>query len=104
MPFAQKRPAKKKPQSKRDVSPEIKGLPSRLKQARARADFGSAELDALADVAQGTTSRLESGKRLADIETMFQLCRALQVSVHWMATGEGQMHAEYAPRLKRIPA
>lgn len=101
MPFRERKPVKK---SRRRVTPlsfEVQGLPGRLKQARARANLGSVELDKQAEVSQGTTSRLESGDRLADVETIFRLSKALSISVHWLVTGEGRMHAEYSSKLAR---
>lgn len=64
-------------------------MPARLIEARKRANVGVVQLDSLAGVGKGTTTRLESGDRIADIETLFRIARALRLNLHWLMTGEG---------------
>lgn len=96
MPF---RPRSEKPKAKSSRalrnSIEVRGIPRRLNEERERQNKGVVELDEMAGLGQGTTSRIESGARQPDIETAFRYAKALGLNMHWLITGEGARYAAY---------
>ncbi len=69
-------------------------LGDRVKQARQLRGIKSTELDRLAGVSQGTTSRLESkqrGKFGGTATTVARVAKALRVNMEWLMTGQGAM-------------
>ncbi|MDI3286105.1 helix-turn-helix domain-containing protein [Polyangium sp. 15x6] len=69
-------------------------LGDRVKQARQLRGIKSTELDRLAGVSQGTTSRLESkqrGKFGGTATTVQRVAKALRVNMEWLMTGQGPM-------------
>lgn len=84
---------------KGQLSRELKGLPARLKVARQRAGLDSTELDRVAGVAQGRTSRAEHGKRLERLtaNAVIEWARACKVNPGWLLTGQGDMRLGDTP-------
>lgn len=104
MPF--RGPAAPRKKSKRSdrLSVEVRGVPQRLRESRELLNLGVVEMDECARVAGGTTSRIEGGKRLVDLETLFRYARALGVNIHWLVTGEGQRTAQFRKALALVGA
>ncbi len=63
----------------------------RVRLARSARGRGVNELDRLIGSKQGYVSRLESSEREPRADTLRKLAQALQVSLEWLATGEGSM-------------
>jgi transcriptional regulator with XRE-family HTH domain len=69
-------------------------LGERVRHVRGIRGYASTELDRLAGVSQGTTSRLESkqrGKFGGTGSTIGRIAKALGVSLEWLMTGQGPM-------------
>ncbi len=84
---------------KTPVSPEVQTLRHRLALAREEAGIPSLQLDELAGVGGGRTSRVENGKRLSGLplDTVIKLAGALGVRPAWLALGEEPMKKPAAP-------
>lgn len=80
---------------RRPPSPEVRSLPRRLALAREESNLNSLELDDLAGVGRGRTSRAENGKRVngLPLDTVIKMARALGVRPAWLALGEEPMRA-----------
>lgn len=78
---------------KTPVSREVRSLPHRLSLAREEAEIPSLQLDELAGIAGGRTSRAENGKRIEGLplDTVIKMARALGVRAAWLALGEEPM-------------
>ena len=69
-------------------------LGDRVRQVRTIRGYASTELDRLAGVSHGTTSRLESkqrGKFGGTGSTIGRIAKALGVRLEWLMTGQGSM-------------
>lgn len=65
-------------------------LPQRLSFARELAGISARDLDRLAQLAEGHTRMIETGKRpRLEIDTVTGLASALGCALAWLVTGEG---------------
>lgn len=81
------------PKISRDLDPALKGLPSRLKQAREALGVSGRDLR---ERTGADISRYEAGNRIAGISAsvLLALARELGVSAGWLLTGEGPMRTD----------
>lgn len=79
------------PQKKREIHPQLTGLPERIKFARGMYGWKQSDLAQASGVEQASISRYESGERVSgvSVDTILRLSKALRVSLVWLATGEG---------------
>lgn len=83
----------------RHVEFDIDTIGRRLREARERKGYGSAELDIMAEVGRGTTSRIEAGERPeVSAVVLSKLAATLGVHLDWLVHGRGDMHIKNAER------
>jgi transcriptional regulator with XRE-family HTH domain len=75
---------------------DMAGIGRRLREARERRGYGSAELDIMSEVGRGTTSRIESA-RSPEISLMVvaKVATALGVRLDWLVFGRGEMYSTH---------
>lgn len=76
--------------AKLDLPAGSSGCDARLRIARACSGLTMAQLGAHSGLAKATVAMLESGQQLPRIDVAERLANALDVSVCWLAYGEGK--------------
>lgn len=72
-------------------SKELQTLGGRVEFARKRVDMTQVALAKRVNVGGPTITRLESGERLAELDTLIAIARVLHVPVGWLIAGEGTL-------------
>jgi len=87
----------------------------RLRQARRARGLNQEELSRRLRIHRNSLARYERGERGIEVELLERIAAELDVSVHWLVTGEGEMQAvphapterapvEFVPVLGSVPA
>lgn len=86
------------------VEIDIAAVGARLREARERRGYGSAELDIMAEVGRGTVSRIESGDRPeVSAVVLAKIADAVGVRLDWLIYGRGEMRVKDADRVAPAP-
>ena len=75
----------------------------RIKEARLAAGMSQEKLGEIIGWRQSRVGNYERGIREPRVDDLEKIARALNVSVLWLATGEGPMVADLPPHLTRVP-
>jgi len=84
---------------------DLQRMGGRLRLARETRGYGCNDLDKLARLSSGYTSKIETGRR-KDVEAVYvlRLAQALKISIAWLITGEGTMDDATSGTLPVAPA
>lgn len=76
----------------------------RIRAARRARELNQEELSVRLGIHRNSLVRYERGERGIDVELLVRIARELEVSLHWLVTGEGEMErAPEVPESDRLP-
>lgn len=76
-----------------------KSIASRIRTARHNRGLSQAELGAKIGVKQSNVGRWEQGEHTPRSSTLRRIAEALEINLHWLVTGEGEMEPTEQERL-----
>lgn len=76
----------------------------RVRAARRARGLNQEELSRRLGIHRNSLVRYERGERGIDVELLVRIARELEISLHWLVTGEGEMdEAPQVPESERLP-
>ena len=84
------------------VTPDVKTIGERIRAARFLAKLTLTELSDKTDIGYASLSRIESGKKVVNVEELLKICRATNKPVsYFLQDGNSKLDFYYPPSYRK---